>query len=683
MRFQGWLLDIREGQDSVSLGFKTRDGGNIVLSDRFRHSFYLVSGNPQEAEDYASKHPHVLDAEIEQKYVSLDAKGKTDAIKVVVDYARNYKRVVKDMKIIPGIKEIAETAIPQYFKYVMEKDAAFFSLYDVVAEQGKLISMEKTSSLELPPLSCGAIAPTSVNPKYLNLVLEGKPQMVIHPAKLAEALRETGTDMIFSYGGDSYLKRYGAASSLGNIFGVFFDSCAHIDLRKDIGYDIYNEHNLPIGQDSAKEILGIGKSRIARLIELSQMTGAKPDTICRITPGRLNTYLHIRAAKRNGYLVPDLRKEMERPKSLKLLMQLDKGGSIIYPTPGIYENVAKCDFASMYPNIIVKYNISPETITCTCCKEPMIVPEAGWKTCTERKGIIPQGIEEVLRRRLELKHLAKTSTDPAKRAEFDMRQRALKNILVTCFGYLGFSNFIFSNVECKECVMLYGRHILSMAKEIAEDAGFEALYGMVDSVFVSGGNEKQYLDYVRKVSAETGITLELDCIFSRLVFPAAKDASGVANHYYGLMQDGRMEARGIAVRHSDSCALAVQCQERMAKAILSAPDACAGIKEAKGLLADFKKRLKEGEFVLADFAITKAIGRDIGDYVSNAPHVVAFRQEPNAANVSVFVYSLFGPRPARQASRREIDIKKYAELLDASFEELVRGLRPAITHLKK
>ena len=32
------------------------------------------------------------------------------------------------------------------------------------------------------------------------------------------------------------------------------------------------------------------------------------------------------------------------------------------PEPGVYEKVHQIDFTSLYPSIIVKYNLSPETI---------------------------------------------------------------------------------------------------------------------------------------------------------------------------------------------------------------------------------------------------------------------------------------------------------------------------------
>ena len=453
--------------------------------------------------------------------------------------------------------------------------------------------------------------------------------------------------------------------------GFSLPNCLHIDLERDIGHDIYSEEGgLPEGVD---EFISQGRRRMMRVVELSFMTGVRPYLASRITPGRLNTYLHMRSAIEYGYLVPDLKREIERPKSLRMLLSLDKGGTIFYPTPGAYSNVAKCDFASMYPNIIVQKNISPEMMGCENCPMPIEVPEAGWRICGEKKGIIPHGIEAVLKRRLELKRKMREAKDPVLRESFNLRQRALKNILVTCFGYLGFSNFVFSNVECKECVMLYGRHILQRTKEIAEGFGLAVHYGIVDSLFVSGGDEKKFGEFAGAVSREVGIELEVDCIFSRVVFPASKDSSGVANKYYGLTGKNEIEARGIAIRHSDACLMVKNFQAKAARLILEGKSVREGYLYAEAELLSHIGKMREGKFPMKEFAIVKPITKPIDEYVSNTPHVVAYRQLPEG-NASNFIYSVNGPVPFARARYGEIDMEKYQELLSSSLIELVRGV---------
>ncbi len=440
--------------------------------------------------------------------------------------------------------------------------------------------------------------------------------------------------------------------------------CIHIDLQESLRYDIYGE---PV---PGADLLSLGKERFIRVMELSHITSVRPGTVSSITPGKLNTFLHIQAAREHGYVVPDTKMQLEMPKSLNMMRRMDKGGTIFYPPPGIYHDVGKCDFASMYPNIIVKYNITPEKMHCKCGND-IEMPISGWRICKER-GIIPHGIEKVLRRRLELKKMMKAEQGPQRKHILDIRQKALKNILVTCFGYLGFSNFVFSNVECKEAVMLYGRHILERTKEIAEEEGLEVLYGIVDSVFVRGGSEAGYKRFVKRVSDEFGIELELDCIFRGIAFPCADDGSGIANKYYGMTYDGKIEARGISYRHSDAPKFIKEFELEAIPKILE--------RDLNGLGVIFEayrtRLIRESNlFSLDELSITKSIRE--GEYKVNAPHIVAYRQAPTGAGYVTFVYTKNGgPMPLDLAKKlgAKIDTLKYEDILKRAREEMTGGL---------
>ena len=78
--------------------------------------------------------------------------------------------------------------------------------------------------------------------------------------------------------------------------GCFIKGCIHIDVRRDIRTDIYNETGQP-DEQALEEIMKAGRERLLRIIELSSMTGAKPELVSRVSPGKLNTYLHISSAK--------------------------------------------------------------------------------------------------------------------------------------------------------------------------------------------------------------------------------------------------------------------------------------------------------------------------------------------------------------------------------------------------
>ena len=61
---------------------------------------------------------------------------------------------------------------------------------------------------------------------------------------------------------------------------------------------------------------------------------------------------------------------------------------------------------------------------------------------------------------------------------------ALKWMLVTCFGYLGYRNARFGRIEAHESVTAFGREKLLQAKEICEEEGFELLHAITDSLWI-------------------------------------------------------------------------------------------------------------------------------------------------------------------------------------------------------
>ncbi len=501
---------------------------------------------------------------------------------------------------VSRLGETAEVGIPHHYRFVLEKGLRFF-----------------------------------------------EPECGLRAAFMRKGERVPEADVVLTNGGDAFLRSYPGV--LVSEKGCFLRHSVHIDLQSSGRYDVY-------GDDG-------GRTRLARVMELSRLTGVKPDVVCRVTPGKLNTFLHMRAAKARGYLIPDLKKEMEKPKTLEMLRRMDRGGTIFYPRPGVYADVGKCDFSSMYPHVIVRHNISPETMHCGCGDDETL-PVCGWSVCRKR-GIIPDGIEEVLHRRMELKRRLR---DGGFDADLDARQKALKGILVCCFGYLGFSNFVFSNVECKECVMLLGRVILERTKAIAEECELDVLYGIVDSVFVSGpetdyDKQKKFESFAKRVSDETGIELVLDCVFSRIKFLASHDGSGAANRYFGITAEGKIEARGIALRHSDAPAFLKKYQEEAIPAYFSGD-----FRLFRQVFARHKELLLSRKLPLDELSIHKRMRRT--GYRTEQAHVIAFREKPDGRRSVDFVHTVYGPRRTELARIEEIDAREYLRLLERARWEI-------------
>ncbi len=148
------------------------------------------------------------------------------------------------------------------------------------------------------------------------------------------------------------------------------------------------------------------------------------------------TSMQMDRAINDGILIPWRKNEPEKAKIALQLLTVDKGGLTFQPKIGERENVAGIDFASMYPSLMIKRNISPETVLCSCCRN-IAVPEAGYNICEKRRGLIPLTLEPLVERRKVYKQMTK-SADERTRAIYGARRAAMKWMLVTCFGYMGF-----------------------------------------------------------------------------------------------------------------------------------------------------------------------------------------------------------------------------------------------------
>ncbi|MCL4503381.1 MAG: hypothetical protein M1438_16270 [Deltaproteobacteria bacterium] len=114
------------------------------------------------------------------------------------------------------------------------------------------------------------------------------------------------------------------------------------------------------------------------------------------------------------------------------------------------------------------------------------VPEAGYHLCRRREGLVPRTLKPILKLREQLKVRAKEAP-PEEATQYKERQTALKWMLVTCFGYLGYKNARFGRIEAHEAVTAHGRDKLLTAKEISEAAGYTVLHGLTDCLWLQKG----------------------------------------------------------------------------------------------------------------------------------------------------------------------------------------------------
>ncbi len=301
---------------------------------------------------------------------------------------------------------------------------------------------------------------------------------------------------------------------------------------------------------------------------------------------------------------------------------------------GFHEDVGEIDFGSFYPAMMEKYNISPETILCECCPDSeQKVPEVGYNICEKRRGLIPQVLEPVLEKRKKYKDLREDAEDHGSRETFDERQEALKWILVTCFGYLGYRNARFGRIEAHEAVTAFARKNLKRASRVAERNGFEVVHGIVDSLWVKkqGVDRSELESLCTRIGEETGLPIGVEGRYRWIVFPPSRESDRVpaVNRYYGVFETGELKARGIATRRSDTPRSSRKPRRRLLEELSEADDEeefKARIPEALEVVGKYADMIRKERVKAKDLAVTKKLSREPGSYRANARSAVAARQ---------------------------------------------------------
>ncbi len=350
------------------------------------------------------------------------------------------------------------------------------------------------------------------------------------------------------------------------------------------------------------------------LIDLSRITGIPMQELARLSPGSAVTALQVNQALKDGVLVPWKRNLAEYWKTAEELLIADRGALVIEPKVGLHENAVEIDFASLFPNIMVKKNISPETVLCKCCPDSeKRVPFTHYNICQQRIGLIPRVLKPLIERRMIYKK--RINDCPSRAEEYEMKQNILKWLLVTSFGYMGFNKARFGRIECHESITAFGREILLRTMEIADFMGFEILHGIVDSLWVKGRNPEKLCEIVSK---EIGIPLELKGEFRWIVFlPNKSNGSGALNRYYGIMTNGKLKVRGIEMRRSDTSRLISNLQEAMLGKLAEAKSASEfyqKIPEAIGVLREYTRKVLDNECELSDLIFKTHVSRGCDDY---------------------------------------------------------------------
>lgn len=667
---EGWLFDLYpSSQGGIIAWLITREGRPVRLHDPWRPSAYAWTKNPSDLSKFLSKHDFSdIEQTVDYKYISPSDFERSKVVCLTFHSSRDIAAFLQNINPTSLIDiKLFNVDVPAAQLYLYEKN--LFPLALVRAQVGghgvhwELLDDADSCQYESPPLRIASIElhikksgkiPTFSDPlesitlKFSNQVSEieggSEADKLLQLVKLVMSI---DPDIILTENGDAFvfpyltrrafqnqtlsqlvLDREGRHLQPASKQGKTYFSYGRIYYRPTPSHLLGRLH-LDACNDFIFEDCGLHG-----LIEIARTCRTPLHRASRETIGTNMTSLQMYQAFRRDILIPWKKNEPENFKSAWELLQADRGGFILEPKIGLFDNVGEIDFASLYPTLMMKYNLTPECISCQCCAETSIqVPELNYNLCEKKIGIVPHTLHVLLHKRAKYKTLMNKATDPALRKIYDQRQAALKWSLVCSFGYLGYKNARFGKIDAHIGVCAFARKLLRQTIEIAQERGFSVVHGIVDSVWLKTENssEENYLDLCRTIEDRLGLPVSLEGIYNWIVFLPSKVHTDlpVLNRYYGAFRDGKIKVRGVEYRRRDVPAIIKACQHDVISFLASARTRA----EFLGLLPDtlrlirsYINRLYSGQVDVQDLLVTKQLSKSPSEYRHNVMQAIAAKQ---------------------------------------------------------
>jgi DNA polymerase elongation subunit (family B) len=700
----------------------TENGERVRLTDKFQPKIY-VSGKMADLyklADQLATSRSVAGWRYVEKFADFMEDKRSRVLEITATDCRRIPYFARKLLRLGGYQKfrLHNVDVPDGQAYLYERD--IFPLAFVgVTVQGDRLAYWLLNSVEsvdytVPPFRLmsmrvevaanGAIPSFNDPIKSIVLEMDGK-EIAIDKGdesekilKMVEVINEGDPDIILTRGGDSFLFPYLARRALVNGVlhklvlgredvplrakkkrGVTFFSYGRVyfkaPMRRLCGRIHVDEENTFIY--SACGLDG--------LIEVSRTCRVPLHRAARASIGTIMSSLQLYQAVKDGILIPWKKREPEAFKSAWELLVADRGGFIFEPRLGIHDWVAEVDFSSMYPTLMAKRNISAETVLCKCCPDSKVrVPELGYNVCEKREGIVPRTLKMILRKRGTYKRLRRDAENRGLRRVYDRRQSALKWILVTCFGYLGYRNARFGKVDAHIAVCAFARDALLKTVRMAEERGFEVVHGIVDSLWLKkeGASPREYVDFCKAVSKEIGVQLNAEGRYRWIVFlPSRMHVEvPVLNRYYGVFESGKVKVRGIEAVRRDTAPFVRRAQMDMIGVLAKARNSEAFVKrirESVEVLRGYVERLRKRDVDVWDLIISKQLSMHPDRYAHDVFQAIAAKQlmkesieVSGGQTVRYLITDAEKRRPSKRVKAVELvnadtrfDVEKYVDML--------------------
>ncbi|MDW8041344.1 MAG: DNA-directed DNA polymerase I [Nitrososphaerota archaeon] len=426
------------------------------------------------------------------------------------------------------------------------------------------------------------------------------------------------------------------------------------------------------------------------MVVLCRISRLPPEDLCRHgVSGWIKNLLYFEHRKR-GWLIP--RKEeildVKGGTTTRAIIEGKKyrGAIVVDPIPGIHFDVKVVDFASLYPSVLARWNLSYETIRCPHeeCRRN-VVPETPHWVCTKNRGLQSSIIGALKEVRVGL-YKPKSSDrnlPEGLRRWYDVVQKATKVFLNASYGVFGFEEFPLYCPPLAESTAAIGRYVFKSAIEKVRELGATVVYGDTDSLFLKGADGEVLERLINWAASELGLDLEPDKEYVYIVFSARK------KNYLGLTTKGVVDVKGLTGKKRHIPDFIREAFNSMLQELstVRTPD---DLEMVKRHIADqikgWHRKLRKRDFELGELAFSVMLSKQPESYTETTPpHVKAakiLRQhgvQVTSGDIIKYVKTkdkigVAPLHPSVKVSKEQVDVDKYIEYMRSTFEQVLDSL---------
>ncbi len=724
--FEGWILDLYPKDQHMIVWLKTRNGKTIRLVDSWQQFFY-VAGEYRDLVNLADR-LHVEEMSFEEKFIRPDDDQPSTVLRVPARNVQEAERLAERI-LVHGrcrLYELYNVDVNSSQLYMYEKGIYPFSYVNLTVNRDQ-VSWQLEDALDSTDYETPSLREVTLSAKIRKKgklpaqtdVIESISATLGNGAFssdrgdeqqkllwLVELLKTLDPDVIYTSNGDDFLFPYLAyRAKVNSVADQFILGREPSPLRISYGRgQSYVSYGRAYYRPSPVRLLGrihidsensmlYKDCGLPGMIEVARLCRIPMHRVSTTTIGTSMTSAQLYEAARLGVLIPWRKTNTEDLKSARELLVADRGGLYYEPAAGLHESIGELDFTSLYPMIMLTKNLSSETIRCECCPDSKnLVPELNYNICEKQVGIVPKSLQVLLEKRQQYKKLKQTTTDSNRLSLYEMRQAALKWILVCAFGYLGFKNARFGKIDAHIATCAFARKVLKDVVCLAESKGFKLIHGIVDSIWLKkkSATEKDYLNLKDEIESLTKLPVSFEGIYRWIVFLPSKIHRNipVLNRYYGVLRNGKIKDRGIATRRHDTPPIIDRCTREVIQVLAEAENALEFHRRlplALEIVCEYVHILRSGNVPYRELVIRKRLSQDLAEYRHMVLQAVAANQlamENGTSNAGETVQYVITNNRSRLASKRILalelcknnqayDVEAYVNLLFSAIETML------------